>query len=102
MAFNPNNFAMVSSHGRKGAGPGASPGAPQVFSYRTQSAHAAVQVAGYFNARRQLLEVGDIIHVVVVNSSGAVLTYGTHIVMTKSATAVDVSTVTVNVVTNSD
>lgn len=102
MAFIPENFSMVSGHGRKGSGPEASPGAPQVFTYRTQDAHATVDTAGYFNARRQLLEVGDLIDVVVVNSSGALQTYGRHCVITKTATAVDVTNVTVGVVTNTD
>lgn len=102
MPFIAANFAMVSSHGRKGSGPEASPGAPQRFTYRTQDAHGTVDNSGYFNAVRQLLEVGDIIDVVVVNGSGVVQTYGPHIVMTKSATAVDVSNVTVGTVTNSD
>lgn len=77
-------------------------GQPNLWAYRTQDAHGTVDGAGYFNDVRQLLEVGDIIHVVVINGSGVVQTYGQHIVMTKSATAVDVSNVTVGTVTNSD
>ncbi|WP_206934137.1 hypothetical protein [Roseococcus thiosulfatophilus] len=102
MPFIADNFAMVSGHGRKGAGGEASPGAPQIFSYRTQDAHATVDTAGYFNPVRGLLERGDMIDVVVVDANGAVQTYGRHIVMTKSATSVDVSNVTVGTVTNSD
>ena len=76
--------------------------APRIHTYRTQDAHAAVDNSGYFNDVRTVLEVGDLIYVLVVNSSGVVLTAGWHVVMTKSATAVDVSNVTALTVTNSD
>jgi hypothetical protein len=102
MPFIANNFAMVSGHGRKGSGPETSPGAPQVFTYRTADTHATVDTAGYFNAVRTLLEVGDIINVVVVNGAGVLQTYGPHCVITKTATSVDVTNVTVGVVTNTD
>ena len=102
MPFIRANFGAIGGQSRRGSGPEASPGAPQMWTYRTQDIHATVDTSGYFNDVRALLEVGDIITVVVVNGSGVVQTYGPHIVMTKSATAVDVSTVTVNVVTNSD
>jgi hypothetical protein len=104
MPFIRRNFVPIggqSTPSTSGTGE-AVPGAPQRWSYRTQDAHATVDTSGYFNDVRLLLEVGDIIDVVVINGSGVVQTYGPHIVMTKTATAVDVSAVTVGVVTNSD
>ena len=102
MPFIRRNFGCIGGQSTRGTGPETSPGAPQMWAYRTQDAHATVDNSGYFNEVRPLLEVGDIINVVVVNATGVVQTYGPHIVMTKTATAVDVSTVTVNVVTNTD
>lgn len=74
--------------------------APRIHTYRTQDAHATVETAGYFNPVRSLLEVGDLIYCLVVNGSGVVQTAGWHIVMTKTATTVDVSSVTALTVTN--
>lgn len=104
MAFTPRTFQPIGGQAfRGGSGAGAStPGAPQVFSYRTEDATATVDTSGYFNAVRQLLEVGDLIHRVTVNSSGVVQTAGTHVVMTKTATAVDVADTTALTVTNTD
>jgi len=76
--------------------------APRIHSYRTQDAHATVDNAGYFNDVRTVLEVGDLIYVLVVNASGVVQTAGFHVVMTKTASSVDVSNVTALTVTNSD
>lgn len=76
--------------------------APRIHTYRTQDAHATVDTAGYFNDVRTVLEVGDLIYVLVVDASGVVQTAGWHVVMTKTASAVDVSNVTALTVTNSD
>jgi hypothetical protein len=102
MPFIRRNFAPIGGQSTRGTGPEALPGAPQRWSYRTQDAHATVDTAGYFNEVRALLEIGDMIDVVVVNGSGVLQTYGPHIVITKTATAVDVTNVTVGVVTNTD
>jgi hypothetical protein len=104
MPFIRRNFAPIGGQATPStSGTGeAVPGAPQRWSYRTQDTHATVDTSGYFNDVRALLEVGDIIDVVVINSSGAVQTYGSHIVLTKTATAVDVSNVTVGTVANTD
>lgn len=102
MPFTANTFGPTGGQSRRGSGPVTSPGQPQMFSYRTDDAHAVVDTSGYFNAVRLQLEVGDMIWVVVVNGAGVVQTYGPHIVMTRTATAVDVSNVTVGVVTNTD
>jgi len=95
MPFILANFQPIGGQSKAGS-------APQRFSYKTEDAQTTVDGAGYFNAVRDSLFVGDIIDVVVVNSSNVVQTYGPHIVMTKSATAVDVSNVTTGTVTNSD
>ena len=102
MAFIRANFATSSNHGRGNSGPEATPGAPVIHTYRTEDAAAAVDTAGYFNDIRALLNVGDLIYRVTVNSSGVVQTAGWHVVMTKTATAVDVSDTTALTVTNTD
>ena len=102
MPFIRRNFAPIGGQSTAGTGPETSPGAPQFWSFRTQDAHATVDTAGYFNEVRALLEIGDIIHVSVVNGSGVLQTVGTHAVITKTATAVDVTNVTVGTVTNTD
>lgn len=76
--------------------------APRMHFYRTADAHATVDTSGYFNDVRTLLSVGDIIYVLVVNASGVVQTAGWHVVMTKTATAVDVAIVTALTLTNTD
>lgn len=100
MAFKKANFATFGS-GKRGIG-----GAPAMHSYKTDDTHATVDTAGYFNPIRTLLSIGDIIWVVVVTnldaSNEALSTYGSHIVIDKSATAVDVTNVTVGTVTDSD
>lgn len=102
MPFTLTTFGPVGGQSRRGSGAVAARGAPQVWSYRTDDAHAAVDTSGYFNAVRALLEVGDSIYVAVVNSTGVLQTVGTHAVITKTASAVDVTNVTVGVVTNTD
>lgn len=102
MPFVRRNFGPIGGQSTRGSGPETSPGTPQFWSYRTQDATADVDTSGYFNEVRALLEIGDMIDVVVVNGSGVLQTYGPHIVITKTATAVDVTNVTVGVVTNTD
>lgn len=76
------------------------------WSYWTLDAHATVDSSGYFNSASKLLQVGDIIDVVVwstaIGSGGTVSTYGPHIVLSNASGVVDVSNVTVGVVTDSD
>jgi hypothetical protein len=95
MAFIRKNFAPAAAVQLAGL-------APAMHTYRTEDAHAAVDTSGYFNEVRGLLSVGDLIYVLVVNGSGVVQTAGWHVVMTKTASAVDVSNVTALTVTNSD
>jgi hypothetical protein len=98
MAFNRLRLAVSGNDGNTDA--------PRQWCYKTDDTHATVDTSGYFNAARQLLKVGDIIFVVVVTNLGlsneAVATYGTHIVLSNTGTVVNVSDVTVNVVTNTD
>jgi hypothetical protein len=100
MSFKKANFQAIGGQSKRGIG-----GAPQVFSYKTDDAHATVDVAGYFNEVRTNLEIGDIIFVTVVTNLDAAnetfSTYGTHAVIDKSATAVDVTNVTVGTATDS-
>lgn len=82
-------------------------GAPVHWSYATEDAHATVDTAGYFNGgvayggAYNLLNIGDVIHVVVF-ASGDISTYGTHLVADKASGTVDVTNVTVGTVTDSD
>jgi hypothetical protein len=102
MAFSRTRLSLIGNSGNSDA--------PRVWSYKTADAHATVDSAGYFNLAGDKLKVGDIIHVVVVTNLGAsneaVATYGTHIVnsvvASNGAFVVDVSDVTVNVVTDTD
>jgi hypothetical protein len=79
-----------------------SPLAPAIHTYRTTDTHATVDTAGYFNAVRDLLNIGDLIYVVVLTGGGALSTAGFHVVATKTATSVNVTDVTALVVTNTD
>ena len=76
-------------------------GAPQTHTYATEDTHATVDTAGYFNEVRNLLHIGDYVDVTVF-AAGALSTAGRHVVINKSATAVDVTNVTVWTVTDSD
>lgn len=102
MAFLRRAFGPIGGQSARGSGAGTAPGSPQMWSYRTEDAHATIDTSGYFNEVRTLLEVGDLIYAVVVNGSGVVQTAGHHVVMTKTSTAVDVSIVTALTLTNSD
>lgn len=78
------------------------------YRYDTLDAHATVDTAGYFNNVDDtvILRVGDLIDVVVwatATRTGTVSTYGRHIVNEVTAAGVvDVSNVTVGVVTDTD
>lgn len=92
--------------GQSKAGTGVAKGAPAVWSYKTADTHATVDGAGYFNAIRSNLNLGDIIFVFVVTNRGAsneaLSTMGMHVVKDKSDTAVDTTNVTAITVTDSD
>ena len=78
------------------------------YRYDTLDTHATVDTAGYFNNSDDTVNfaVGDIIEVVVWSTAvrtGTISTYGVHIVLSVSAAGlVDVSDVTVFVVTDTD
>ena len=78
------------------------------YRYDTLDAHAVVDTTGYFNNvdDNLKLSVGDLIEVVVWATavrSGTIATYGKHIVLSVSAAGVvDLSDVTVGVVTDTD
>jgi len=105
MAFTIANFSPVGAISRQGK-------APAIFSYGTLDTHATVDGSGYFNAAvayggvYNMLEKGDIINVVVyttaIGSGGSVSTYGTHVVKDKASGTVDVTNVTVGLMTDSD
>jgi len=60
------NFNPAAAGGSK---PGLG-GAPAIHTYKTNDAITAVRVVGYFNAVRNLLQIGDLIYVVVVTNLG--------------------------------
>lgn len=101
MSFLRKNFGPIGGQARKGIG-----GAPALWSYKTDDAHAAVDAAGYFNEIRALLSVGDLIYVAVVTnlnaSNEALSTAGWHVMKDKTSAAVDVTDVTALTVTDSD
>lgn len=76
--------------------------APAIHTYQTTDAHGTVDTSGYFNEVRDLLKVGDLIYVAVLTGGGALSTAGWHVVLTKTATTVDVTNVTALTVTNTD
>jgi hypothetical protein len=61
MTFSKTNFSPIGSNAKRGV-------APQHFSYKTADSLATVQASGYFNDLTTMLEVGDKIHVEVVDS----------------------------------
>ncbi len=79
-----------------------------LYRYDTLDAHAVVDTDGYMNNTDDvtIIRVGDIIEVVVWATairSGTIDTYGRHIVMAVDVDGlVDLSDVTVGVVTNTD
>lgn len=99
MAFDINYLSPAGATAGRGV-------APSTWTYKTADAHATVDTSGYFDSASGLLSVGDVITVVVVAAVGAspevVSTYGQHIVLSNAAGVVDVSNVTVGVVTDAD
>ena len=103
MAFNQDYLAPVQVSSGK---------APNQWIYMTTDAHAVVDSAGYFDngstlntGMRNVMKIGDVITVVVVDALDVpttVSTYGTHIVLSNAAGVIDVSNVTVGVVTDTD
>ena len=65
-------------------------------------AATAVDTAGYFNEVRALLSVGDLLWRVTMDNNGALVSCGWHVVVTKTATSVDVSDTAALATTNTD
>jgi hypothetical protein len=90
MAFDPKYFSPAGGNSARGAAPGQ-------WTYKTTDAAATVRVAGYFAAVANLLELGDAIRVVQVNSLTAptsVTAVTNHTVLNKTAgtpSAIDIS-----------
>lgn len=105
MAFDRANLTPIGGQSSRGK-------APQMFAYRTADAHATVDTAGYFDngtttntGMRNVLTIGDIIFVTVVDdvdTPTSLTTYGAHVVLSNASGVVDVSNVTVGVVTDTD
>lgn len=75
--------------------------APRIHTYQTTDAATEVDGAGYFNAVRDLLRVGDLIFRVTVTPAGALSSAGWHVVRQVTPTA-DVTDTTALTVTNTD
>lgn len=98
MAFNTKRLSCVGNLGNSFA--------PRVWTYKTEDTHAVCDTVGYFNEAAKVLKVSDLIDIVVVTNidqvTEAISTYGRHIVNSNSAGVVDISDVTVGVVTDTD
>lgn len=98
MAFDATYLIPITDQANRGK-------ASTIWSYWTLDTHATVDSADYFLAAYKKLSKGDIINVVVFTTTiatGAISTYGRHIVNSVSSTTVDVSDVTVGTVTDTD
>lgn len=105
MAFNADFFQPIGGQSRADTAvlaDATTPRAPQIFTYLTTDAHTAVDGADYFLSIKDKLQIGDIIFVSVINSSNVLQTFGTHCVINKTATSIDVTNVTTGTVTDSD
>ena len=96
MAFDNQELALVSSVNGFG-----------LYRYDTLDTHATVDSDGYFNNSDDSvnLRVGDLIDVVVWGTAvrtGTVSTYGRHAVLADVAGVIDVTDVTVGVMTDTD
>ena len=100
MAFDINYFAPAGGNSARGKAPGQ-------WVYKTTDAAATVRVVGYFAAVANLLELGDSIRVVQVNSLTAptsVTAVTNHTVVNKPAAAsgIDVSDGVAEALTDTD
>lgn len=80
--------------------------APAIWAYKTEDALATVDGAGYFNALSTILNLGDLIHVVVVTNRGAsneaVSDAGLVVVNANASGVVDTTNETALTTTDSD
>lgn len=100
MAFDLDKLVLVGPDGNSGSG--------RQWRYKTEDAHAVVDTVDYMKLASTQLKLGDTITVIVVTnidaSNEAIATYGEHIVnaVTVEPESVDLSDVTVGVVTDTD
>lgn len=105
MALNLANLVPIHSGrpGKAGVGAAARGGGFTVWQYVTEDAAADVDTAGYFNGARALLQPGDRIDRLTINSSGVPQTMGFHLVNSVPATGdVDVADALAITVTDTD
>lgn len=97
MAFIRANFSPIGGQSARGK-------APCMWSYKSEDNHAAIDQNGYMNDVAALLTIGDLVLATVVTNLGAaaedIATAGFHMVMDNAAGVVDLSLVTVLVVTD--
>lgn len=98
MAFTRKHLGRVSS--------GANGFSPTVWSYKTDDTHATVDTEDYFLDAINEIRLGDIIWVLVVTdldvAAEAIATYGHHLCTVNAAGVINMSAVTVGVVTDAD
>lgn len=98
MAFTRENFAPAGGQSARGK-------APQQFTYKSTDTPAQVRFAGYFNEVGNLLELGDSIYYVQVNSLSAptsVTAIHQFTVVNKAGAVVDVNDGVSQAITDTD
>ena len=93
MAFNRDGWNPIGGQSKKGT-------APQLFTYTTADAVAAVNTSGYFNDVSQDVSVGDCI--IAVTSTGSTLASSIHTVASNASGVVDVTDGTTIAQTDTD
>jgi len=91
MAYSSTGLQPIGGQGKAGT-------APQMWSYTSADAIAAVNTSGYFNAAADLLKVGDLMYV----RDSATPTASLVIVLSNASGVVDVSDGTAISVANAD
>jgi hypothetical protein len=74
--------------------------APQMWSYTSTDAKAAIDAAGYFNDASDLLKVGDLIY--IHGDTGGTRAYSLHPVVSNASGVVDIGDGTAISATDSD
>ena len=93
MAFDRDGWNPIGGQSKKGT-------APQLFTYTTTDAVAAVNTAAYFNDVSSEVSVGDVI--ISVTSTGGTLASSIHTVASNASSVVDVTDGTTIAQTDSD
>ena len=93
MAYAPTKLSLVGGDPRTSA--------PCMWAYKSEDAMTSVRAAGYIaDAKFAGMKVGDIVHVITVNSSNVVQTVYVTVVMSFTAGAADLADGTSITVTN--